>query len=246
MTTLKTCVSICALWLLSAALPLWSQTVADTVATTTPRIRGVQYAEPDEALADRLHREDPLFAGVSVSADVCGAVMATFCSYGQYEGAVRVNLKNRFFPIAEVGLGKSDHTDDESDNHFRVSAPYFRIGCDYNVAKDKFSGNRIFVGVRYGYTSFKYDMSGPPIQDAIWGTEIPFHFTNISGNAHWGELVVGLEAKVWKFFHLGWSARYRLRFSEKQAPMGRAWYLPGFGKNDNSAFGGTFNIIFDI
>ena len=243
---LKTYVSICAVWLLSLAMPVLSQTVVDTTRTSTPRIRGVQYAQPDEALNDLLHHDDPLFAGVSISGDVCGAVMAAFCSYGQYEGAVRVNLKNRFFPIAEVGLGRSNYVNDESDNHFRVSAPYFRVGCDYNVLKDKFSGNRVFVGVRYGYTSFKYDMGGPAIQDPIWGTETPFHFTNISGNAHWGELVVGLETKVWKFFHLGWSARYRMRFSEKQAPMGRAWYLPGFGKNDNSAFGGTFNIIFDI
>lgn len=227
-------------------MPLWAQTPSDSTRETKPRIRGVQYASPEDEAARLKQHADPLFAGVSVSGDVCGAVMAAFCSYGQYEGAVRVNLKNRYFPIAEVGLGRSNHTDDESDNHFRVSAPYFRVGCDYNVAKDKFSGNRIFVGLRYGFTSFKYDMSGPPIHDAIWGTEIPFHFTGISGNAHWGELVLGLEAKVWKFFHLGWTARYRLRLSEKQAPMGRAWYLPGFGKNDNSAFGGTFNIIFDI
>jgi hypothetical protein len=57
-------------------------------------------AEPDTV---------PFFRGVAVSADLVGLGMVMLSDYGQYEGAVRVNLRDRYFPIVEVGIGKADH-----------------------------------------------------------------------------------------------------------------------------------------
>lgn len=56
----------------------------------------------------------------------------------------------------------------------------------------------------------------------------------------------GLEARVWGILHLGWSVRYKLRIYNKKSIVGDPWYVPGFGKNDSHALGGTFNVIFDI
>lgn len=250
MTTLRTFVYTCVLLLSSFAGTLSAQTdnatPADTTATRVPRIRGIQYESREEAAAALRKRKDPLFAGVSVSGDVVGAAMTAFAPYGQLEGACRINLKNRYFPIAEIGWGMSDHRDDLTDIHFKTQAPYFRIGCDYNVANDKFSGNRIFVGLRYAFSSYTYDLDGPAVVDPVWGTETPYVFTGVNGSAQWGEVVVGLEAKIWKIFHLGWSFRYRIRLQETKTSLGQIWYIPGYGKNDGHALGGTFNIIFDI
>ena len=145
-----------------------------------------------------------------------------------------------------MGWGLSDKTDDVTRQHFKTNAPYFRIGCDYNVANDKLSGNRIFVGLRYAFTTFSYDLEGPAMNDPVWGRSLPYNFKGLNSRAQWGEVVFGLEAKIWKIFHLGWSFRYRKRFSQKATPAGQAWYIPGYGKNDGSAWGGTFNLIFDI
>lgn len=210
------------------------------------RIRGIQYSSREEAAAAARKKEQPFFAGVSVSGDLCGAGMAAFASYGQYEAAARVNFKNRFFPIFEMGWGLSDHTDDGTDLHYKTNAPYFRIGCDYNLANDASSGNRIFAGVRYAFSSFSFDVDGPAITDPVWGTQTPFHFTGMDSGAHWGEVVFGLEAKVWGILHLGWSVRYRLKFHVKETPVGKPWYIPGYGKSEGHSLGGTFNVIFDI
>lgn len=236
---------ICVLLLSLSTLGLGAQTPSDTVVSqrNSGIVRGVQYATE---VADSLLRPIPFFAGVAVSGDLAGAVMAMVTPYGSYEGALRINLKERYFPTAEVGWGVSNHTDETTDLHFKTSAPYFRVGCDYNLANDRRSGNRIFVGLRYGFSSFTYDFSGPDIIDPVWNTATPFHFTGLKGKAGWGEILFGLEAKIWSIVHVGWSARYRLRFHQSYETPGPAWYVPGFGKNGDSTFGATFNVIFDI
>jgi len=95
--------------------------------------------------------------------------MAVVSPFGQYEAACRLNLRGTFFPIVEAGWGLSDHTDETTDIHYKTGAPYFRVGCDYNFANNKRSGNRIYGGLRYGFSSFSYDVDGPDIVDAVWG-----------------------------------------------------------------------------
>lgn len=220
----------------------------DTVKASAPqRIQGVQYSSREEAAAALLAaKQMPLFAGVSVSVDLAGAVMAVACPYGQYEASARINFKGRYFPVAEVGWGVSDHTNETSALHYKVQAPYFRLGMDYNVAKDVRSGNRIFIGVRYAFTSFKFDVDGPDMEDPVYGTSTPFRFSNLKGGSQWGEVVGGLEAKVWGPLHLGWSIRYRMRIHNRKPSIDNTWYIPGYGKNDTHALGGTFNVILDI
>lgn len=251
--TLKTFVFSFVLLLTCSLHTLHAQVVTDTTSTarsTQPskqRIRGVQYASPEEAAAVLAAQKDvPFFAGISVSGDVAGAVMAAFTPYGQYEAAARLNLRGRFFPIVELGIGVSDHTNETTNIHYKVHSPYYRIGMDYNVLKNLRSGNRIFVGARYAFSTFKYDVNAPDIYDPVYDTTFPFHYDGLKGTNHWAEVLFGLEARVWGILHLGWSIRYRLRLYNKQSVVGSPWYVPGYGKNDTHALGGTFNVIFDI
>ena len=229
------------------AFPVAAQTRTDSVSTPPKsRVRGVQYSSREEAAAALRNQKAPFFAGASLSGDVAGLVMALASSYGQFEAAARINLKERFFPTFEMGWGICDKTDDVTGQHFKTNAPYFRIGVDYNLAKDKLSGNRIFVGVRYAFTTFVYDLDAADLEDPVWSGSIPYGYEGVNGRAQWGELVFGLEAKLWKIFHLGWSLRYRARFGQKIAAFGQPWYVPGYGPNDRHRWGGTFNVIFDI
>ncbi|MBP3227675.1 MAG: hypothetical protein J6M53_02700 [Bacteroidaceae bacterium] len=191
-------------------------------------------------------QDEPLIGGVAVGVDALGAGLAAFTSYGEYGGFVRLNLKQKFFPVVEAGLGVCDRTDDATDIRLKVSAPYLRVGCDYNFVKDLRSGNRVFGGLRLAGTSFSYDISAPALEDPVWHDASTFEYKGVKSNMLWAELVFGIEAKIWRGFHLGWSARYRRRLSQKVSEPGQAWYVPGFGKNDTSAWGGTFNLVFDI
>lgn len=211
------------------------------------RTVGVQYNPAVDSVALALQQRPlKLIEGFSLSGDLLGLVMYKVANYGQIEAALRINMKGTYFPILEVGLGHSDHKDDETDLYYKTYSPYFRVGCDYNFARDKHSGNRLYAGLRIGYCNFKYDLSGPDLIDPIWSTSIPYDFNGLSSNCLWSELAFGIEAKIWENFHMGWSIRYRMRIKQDTPEIGQAWYVPGFGINDTHNFGGTFNLIFDL
>jgi len=131
---------------------------------------------------------------------------------------------------------------------FRVRAPYFRIGADYNFRARQADGNRFLLGLRYGFSAYKYDLdSAVPLTDPVWGTEKPFNLQGLLGNAHWAEIVIGLETRLWTIVRLGWDIRFKLLINQKNHEVGKPWYIPGLGKQpDGIGWGGTFRLMFDI
>ena len=188
----------------------------------------------------------PVFRGFSVSFDLVGVGMATFGDYGQYEGALRVNLHDEWFPVVELGFGRADTEDEVTKINYKTSAPYFKVGIDRNLLKDKHGPNRLYAGLRYAYTSYKVDIIRPGLTDPVWHWDAVYDIKDAPCKMHWMEAVVGLDAKIWGPLHLGWSVRYKLRISHKEGDFGNTWYVPGFGKNTNGHLDGTFNVIIDI
>ena len=91
----------------------------------------------------------PLFRGVAIGFDVAGAAQRLLSDYGQYEVMGRVNLHDQYFPTIEVGYGEASHKDDVVTGiNYATKAPYFRIGADVNLLKNKHTGNRVFAGLR--------------------------------------------------------------------------------------------------
>lgn len=187
-----------------------------------------------------------LFRGFSVSADLVGPVMMAVGDYGQYEAALHLNLKDKYFPVFELGYGRADHTEETTQLSYKTSAPYFRIGADFNVLKNKHDIYRLFVGVRYAFTSFKYDLSSPGVNDPVWDGVTPYEATDVKCNYHWLEAGLGVDVKLAGPLHLGWSLRYKQRLSADEGTLGKAWYVPGFGETGTSAFGALFNVAIDI
>ncbi len=188
----------------------------------------------------------PLFCGFSVSFDLVGAGLLAFSDYGQYEGALRVNLHDEWFPIVEIGLGKAKHDDEVTRLYYSTSAPYFRVGIDKNLLKDKHGANRLYGGLRYAYTSYKVDISRPDFPDPVWQWDTGYGVKDASCYYHWIEAVIGIDAKVFGPLHLGWSVRYKRRVAHSHVDFGDTWYVPGFGTSDDTKLGGTFNVIIDI
>ena len=184
----------------------------------------------------------PLFRGVAVSADMVGLIQDMTGHYGQYEGAVRVNLKDRYFPVVEVGLGKANKSNATTGLRFKTSAPYGRIGCDFNILKNKHDIYRLYAGARYAFTSFKYDIDDHLIKDPVWGNEATYGGKDQKCTYHWIEGLIGVDAKIWGPIRMGWSIRYRSRLVKKYGDMGKPWYVPGFGRTSETPIGATFNV----
>lgn len=188
----------------------------------------------------------PFLRGVSASADLVGLIQKMVSDYGQYEASLRVNIKDKYFPVVELGLGKADAEDVATRLTYKTSAPYGRIGLDFNMMKNKHDVYRIYAGFRYAFTTFKYDVTSPGIEDPVWREHTDFGIEGAKCTYHWGELVVGIDAKIWGPVRMGWTVRYRRRIAYSASDFGNAWYVPGYGKGDSSKLGGTFDLTFEL
>lgn len=219
-----------------------AQQITTALSSPTDTVRPSQYVQ--DALSQK---ELEWFQGFTVSADVFGPAIYAFSDYGSVEGALRLNLKNTYFPVFEVGYGKCWTTDDNTHISYKSAAPFFRAGIDINILKNKWQDNRLYVGVRYGFSSFNYDMSGPDMTDPVWYGTAPFRYEGMKSNSHWAEIVFGVQVKIWSKFHMGWSVRYKKAMKIGQDMYAKPYYVPGYGTTEGeSCWGGTYNLIFDL
>lgn len=189
------------------------------------------------------------FKGVSVSADLFGYIGRIMNDYTSSEVAVSANFGNRFFPVVEIGYGSTDTTDETTRIYYKSSAPYFRAGLDYNFLYKKsgeLSNYKIIGLVRYGQTTAKYDVTTPPLTDPVWGSEATLSLTDVEASCSWMEFGVGVQVKIWKNLHMGWSIRYKSLIKDGKGDRSEVWYIPGYGENKNGCFGGTYTIIYNI
>lgn len=187
-----------------------------------------------------------MFSGIAVSADVVGfAMKAVGAKFANMEVGARINLLDKYFPVAELGIGDCQRDGAETGNTFSATAPYMRFGIDYNFNK-KHNGNRLFGIFRYGFSSFKYDIGNGSFTDPVYGTTIALQVNGEKATGQWIELGVGLETKLWSIIRLGWSMRYKKRVGMSCPDGGEPYFVPGFGKNNDNGWGGTVTLVFDV
>lgn len=189
----------------------------------------------------------PFFRGFSVSFDLVGVATRMISDHGEIGGALRINLHDQWFPIFEMGIGTANHENDEvTAITYKTTAPYFRIGMDWNLLKRKHQNNRMFAGFRYAFTNYSVDIIRENLPDPVWQTKTGFGVDGLSCKLHWIEIVFGIDAKIFGPFHLGWDVRYRRRIFHREGTLGNTWYVPGFGMNGQDNIAADFNVIIDI
>ena len=207
------------------------------------------HAQEIKILSEDKEEELPFYQGLMVGVDVSGLASKAFGSDAfSSEISIHANLKNRFFPVVEIGYGKTDTTGEETNIHYQTSAPFFRMGMDYNVFYKKPHLPGYFtVGLRYGFSSFTYDMQSPDLVDPNWGhTSIPVTYNDVKSNAGWLELVLGMKTQVYKDFYMGFTVRYRARQSMKKHENTEPYYIPGYGRGKTSNFGITYSLSYRL
>lgn len=205
--------------------------------------------------------EVPLYNGTYVGVDLYGIGSKLFGSdFLSSEIDVVVNLKNMFLPTAEIGFATTDSWND-TGIHYKSSAPFFRIGVDYNtMSKKKEKNSFLYVGLRYGFSHMKYDINSMPIKDPafggeyenpslgdiIWGGSAPYDHPGQKATMQWMELVAGVKVQIYKNFYMGWALRMKYKLYASVSEYGNPWMVPGFGKYGSNNIGVTYTLIYKL
>ncbi|MEE1207065.1 MAG: DUF6048 family protein [Muribaculaceae bacterium] len=189
----------------------------------------------------------PLMHDISVGINFWDPVMRAFGQkYGGADAWVALSLHNRFVPVFEFGMGTAKKTPvDNNYTYHGKLAPYFRLGMDYNFLYNSNPDYRIFAGVRYGFSAFKFSADGITVDDPYWGETSSMSIPSTSASAGWLEVGIGLRVKLFGPISAGWMVKYHTVLHQSHPAVGDPWYIPGYG-TATSALGGSFSIIYTL
>lgn len=181
--------------------------------------------------------------GIRIGTDVISPIRAlTDDEFKGYEFNVDIDF-HRYYLAVEVGHWARDLKTDleEYTNH----GNYFRIGADVNFLKKDPERNMFFLGARYGHGKFSENLTITSVDD-VWGTSTD-SYVNTDVKANWAELTTGIKVKMFGFFWMGYTARYKFLLSTNE-PRGFIPHdVPGYGKTYNDGtWGFNYYIMFRI
>lgn len=187
----------------------------------------------------------PLLNGLILGVDLYNPVANLFGQkYGNYEASLSLDIYNRFFPIWEIGIGRANNRPDEM-NYTYVGKPalFNRIGIDYNFKYNNNGPGAFYVGLRYGFSAFKYDITNITLESPYWGTSYQESILNQRSKAQWIEALGGIRVRIYKDLMMGWTVRYKWLIKAQGNDFSTPWFIPGYG-NKGSVLGITYSIYY--
>jgi len=153
-------------------------------------------------------------------------------------------LTKNYYLAGEIG--NENKTVDDDRLNFTTKGTYFKVGFNYNAYENWLDmENLIYIGLRYGVSSFSQTLNDYQIYNAnpyfpeppaVEGRE---KFNGLS--AQWAEFVAGVNAKVYNNIYVGFSVRLNKMVSNKKPTGFDNLYIPGFHRTYDGDFGVGFN-----
>ena len=208
----------------------------------------LEYVERDSLVLDSLRRDSiakiypryPLITDVTVGVNFWDLVAKLFGqSYESYDVSLKVNMWNRLFPALELGVGRANSTPDGLNYTYKTPWSFYaKLGADYNFLFKSHPRYQFFVGVRGGYSAFKYSITGVTVDNGYWGESEKLEVPTMKSNALYGEVVAGLKVQLSGPISAGWTVKYHTVFKHKKNGEINPWYIPGFGSRESSLYVG--------
>ena len=152
-------------------------------------------------------------------------------------------LTRRFYLAGE--LGNEEKTVDDDRLNFTTKGTYFKAGFDYNTFENWLDmENMIYVGMRYGISSFSQTLNSYKIYDPTnyYGENTVISGTKFNGlTANWIEIIGGVKAELFSNLYLGFSLRLNYLISNKKPDGFDNLYIPGFNRTYDGKFGAGVN-----
>ena len=182
--------------------------------------------------------------GLRVGVDLHRLTKSLYDSnYKGLEVVADYRLTRRFYIAGEIGNEDKNVADDRLN--FTTKGTYFKVGFDYNSFENWLDmENMIYVGMRYGVSSFSQTLNTYKIYDPTnyYGENIVTSgekFDGLSGS--WVEVVGGIKAEIFNNLYLGFSVRLNYLVSNKKPDNFDNLYIPGFNRTYDGKFGAGIN-----
>ena len=147
-----------------------------------------------------------------------------------YAGSIDVGFNNKYYVVLEFGISEIDL---EKDNyHYLSDGSFWKLGMDFNMLK-KVPTDFFGIGLRVGRASFEHYAKDVIIGDDHWGS-FTTTIDSKSYNTYWFETSLGVKGELLKNIYFGWSALVRISVSGRKDSEFQPYYIPGFGKGENS------------
>ncbi len=189
----------------------------------------------------------PLLYTIEAGVNIGDVIMRAFGQkYGLLDFSVALNMHNRYLPTFEFGLGTAKRKSDKFTFTYRTpTAPYFKIGADYNFLYNSNPDYKFLAGVRYGFSAFRYSVTGITVGSSYWDETSVFDIPSTSATAGWFEVSLGLRVRLIKELSAGWTVKYHSILHQSHPAAGDPWYIPGFGSS-SSALSVAVNVTWTI
>lgn len=180
----------------------------------------------------------PLYNGVNVGINFGDAIMMAFGQrYASFDVHANVSLWNWLFPTVEMGLGFSNDTPDHQNYTYYVSPSFYaKIGANYNFLYKSNPAYQFFLGIRAGFSHFKYSLRDVSITSDFWDESQKFSIEGLKSTAFYGEALAGLQVKIVGGFSLGWDIRWHFMFHSSKDGENQPWFIPGYGASNPFTF----------
>lgn len=210
-------------------------------------ITGQEWVDSTAVAGEKKKMIYPLLQSVDVGVNLWEPLMRIFGQhYGLFDVWGELSLHNRYKVNLEIGLGSCNDTPDGQNFTYKSKpAPYFKIGGGYNIFYNSNPDYQFNVGLRYGYSSFSYEVTNVTVDEGYWNSPSQVSIPSQSGSAGYLELVAGVKVKIAGPISLGWNLRYHTILHESGGKYGKPMYIPGYGKRGNSITG-TFSVIYTL
>lgn len=194
--------------------------------------------------ADTVQKKKDFFpTGIRLGVDVISIIRTlTDESFAGYEYCADVDFY-RYYLVAEAG--RWERTFSTPEEGYSNGGNYFRIGVDVNFLLKDPDKNMFFFGMRYGMGNYSEKLI-VAATDPVWGSNTTT-YTNTDVQAGWYELTTGLRVKMFKFFWMGYTARYKFGLNTNEPRGFISHDVPGYGKTENpSTWGFNYQLLFRI
>lgn len=188
----------------------------------------------------------PLLNGLTIGANFFDAIlMATGQKYASFDVSADISLHNWFFPVAEVGVGFAKNTPEHGNFTYKgLPSIYAKVGINYNFLYKSNPAYQFFFGLRFGFSSFSYDVTDITIKSDYWGQTNTFDLPRQHATAMFGEALIGLRVKIFGPISMGWTARFHGKFGTPKGEQSQPWFIPGYGAK--SPLAATFSISYSL